>query len=75
MGPRGRGEVGGNTKNTQPYLFPPREKKTDEVTAGTPPKMETLVAFLVDDVSAHDSLRSMMGKKILLLDVNLRETS
>lgn len=72
----GVGERWGATQKTHNLtFFPPEKKKTDEVTAGTPPKMETLVAFLVDDVSAHDSLRSMMGKKILLLDVNLRETS
>lgn len=72
----GTREVGGNTKNTPPYLLPPKKKKTDEVTAGTPPKNGNRGSF-----SGRWCLCSWLvavydgQKKILFLDVNLRETS
>lgn len=60
MGP---GRWGATQKTHHLTFFPRRKKKLMRLLLAPPQKMETVGAFLVDDVSARDSLRSMMGKK------------
>lgn len=57
------GGGGQHKKHTTLPSSPEEKKKLMRLLLAPPQKMETLGAFLVDDVSARDSLRSMMGKK------------